>query len=116
MYLFAQGDVSVDAYLAPTQKFQPGPGLRYGVSFDDEVPQEVNLHADGSLAAWEREVANGVKILTSRHAIAQSGYHVLKFWALDPGVVIQKLVVRTGAPRPSYLGPPESARGRAAVR
>jgi len=116
MYLFGRGEVTVDAYLAPTQKFQPGPGLRYAISFDDEAPQVINLHADQSLAAWEREVADGVKILTSRHAIARPGYHVLKFWALDPGVVIQKLVVNTATKRRSYLGPPESARGPISAR
>jgi hypothetical protein len=110
MYLFSPGTVGVDAYLAPTQKFQPGAGFRYAISFDDETPQEVNVHADESLAAWERAVADGVKILTSRHTIARSGYHVLKFWAIDPGLVLQKLVVNTGDLRPSYLGPPESAR------
>jgi hypothetical protein len=116
MYLFSHGAVSVDAYLAPTQKFQPGPGFRYAISFDDETPQVVNVHADESLAAWERAVADGVKLLTSRHAIERPGYHVLKFWGLDPGVVIQKLVVNTSAPRRSYLGPPESVRGRTAAR
>ena len=59
-----------------------------------------------------RAVGDGVTILTSRHAIAQAGYHVLKIWLLDPGLVLQKLVVNTGRARPSYLGPPESARGR----
>lgn len=110
MYLFSKGTVAVTAHLAPTQKFQPGSGFRYAVSFDDEAPQIVNLHADESTPAWEREVADGAKMLTSRHTIAQPGYHVLKFWALDPGVVVQKLVVTTGPPRRSYLGPPESAR------
>ena len=114
MYLFAHGSVAVDAYLAPTQKFQPGPGLRYAISFDDETPRIVNLHDDQSLAAWEREVAQGVKIRTTQHEIAAPGYHVLKFWALDPGVVIQKLVVRTATLPQSYLGPPESVRGRPA--
>jgi len=116
MYLFTKGTVSVEAQVAPTQKFQPGSGFRYGVSFDDEAPQVVNLHRDESLAAWEREVADGAKVLTSKHSIAAPGYHTLKIWALDPGVVIQKLVVRTTAPRRSYLGPPESPRGPIAVR
>jgi hypothetical protein len=111
MHLFSQGTASVEAHLAPTQKFQPGAGLRYAVSFDDEAPQVVNVHADDSLGAWERSVADGARLLTTQHAVERPGAHVLKFWAIDPGLVLQKIVVYTGRPRPSYLGPPESARG-----
>ncbi len=112
MYLFSAGRATVSLQLAPTQKLQPGSGFRVGVSFDDEAPQVVNLHADESLAAWERSVGDGVTVVTSQHAIAAPGYHTLKIWALDPAVVVQKIVVGTGRLRPSYLGPPESARGK----
>lgn len=111
IHLFSKGTFSLDAYLAPTQKFQPGPGLRCAVSFDEETPQVVNVHADASLAAWEKSVADGVTVLRTKHAVAAPGAHVLKYWALDPGLVVQKLVVDTGGLRPSYLGPPESVRG-----
>ncbi len=116
MYLFQEGAVSVEAYLAPTQSFRPGPGLQYGISFDDETPQVVDVHADTSLAAWEKSVADGVTVLTSKHTIKAPGYHVLKFWALDPGIVLEKLVVNTGGLRPSTLGPPESPRAALAAR
>jgi hypothetical protein len=110
MYLFHAGEVSVDAYFAPTQEFQPGDGLRYGISFDDEPPQVMNLHADYSQAEWERSVKDAVRVVSSKHNLANSGFHVLKFWAIDPGVVLEKLVVNTSKVRPSYLGPPESFR------
>jgi hypothetical protein len=110
MYLFHDGPVSVDVYLSPTQKFQPGAGFRYGISFDDETPQVINVHADSSQAEWERSVKDSVRVLTSRHVMAQPGYHVLKLWAVDPGLVFEKLVVNTGGVRPNYLGPPESSR------
>ena len=110
MFLFTTGPIRVHAYLAPTQKFRPGPGLRYGIAFDDESTQVVDVHADTSLQAWERSVADGVTVSTSTHTIATPGVHILKFSALEPGLVLQKLVVDTGGLRPSYLGPPESAR------
>jgi hypothetical protein len=110
MQLFAAGTFELQATLAPTQKFQPGQGLRYAVSFDDEAPQIVNVHADTSEKAWEKTVSDGATVLVSRHQIAQPGKHTLKFWALDSGLVLQKLVVNTGGQKPSYLGPPETPR------
>jgi hypothetical protein len=108
--LFKAGKVDVQATLAPTQKFKPGEGLRYAISFDDEAPQIVNIHADASEKAWERSVSDGATVLTSRHQIAKPGKHVLKFWVVDSGLVLQKLVINAGGQRSSYLGPPESPR------
>jgi hypothetical protein len=55
-------------------------------------------------------VADGATVLTTKHTIASPGPQVLKIWALDPGLVFQKLVIDTGGLEPSYLGPPESPR------
>jgi hypothetical protein len=107
--LFRDGPVDVAVHLAPTQKFQPGPGFRFAVSFDDETPRVVNVHADESGAAWARSVSDGVTIATSKHTVTP-GAHVLKLWALEPGLVFQKIVVDAGGVKPSYLGPPESPR------
>ena len=54
---------------------------------------------------------DSVRKVMSTHTVEGVGYHVLKFWMVDPGVVLQKLVVNLGGVKPSYLGPPESYRG-----
>jgi hypothetical protein len=110
MHLFDAGKVTVHAIMAPTQKFQPGAGLRFALSFDDETPQVVNMHADESKEHWSRTVLDGVAEFTTTHAIVAPGAHVLKYWPLDAGVVLEKLVVDAGGMKPSYLGPPESPR------
>jgi hypothetical protein len=42
--------------------------------------------------------------------MARPGEHVLKFWRVDAGVVLEKLVIDAGGVTPSYLGPPASYR------
>ena len=107
----SQGEVRVSAYLSPTLNFHnTSEGLRYAVSFDDAPPHVVGFNADGSLGTWERWVADNINITVTTHRLETSGVHVLKFWMVDPGVVLQKLVVEAAGVKPSYLGPPESPR------
>ncbi|MDP2885792.1 MAG: glycosyl hydrolase 115 family protein [Ignavibacteria bacterium] len=108
LYLSGKGDVRVAACLSPTLNFHNNEGLRYAISFDDQPPQLVNMHAGKSFQDWEESVRNNISILLSKHTIGEPGRHVLKFWMVDPGVVLQKLVVETGEVKPGYLGPPES--------
>lgn len=108
VWLFEAGKVDVRATLAPTQKFRPGAGFRYAVSIDDGAPQIVDVHADTSLKFWEKTVSDGVTEFTTVHAVGAPGRHTLKYWALDPGLVLERLVIDAGGLKPSYLGPPES--------
>jgi hypothetical protein len=108
LYLADKGDVRVDAYLSPTLNFHNNDGLRYAISFDDQPPQIVNMHAGKTFQDWEESVRNNISSVVSKHTIAEPGRHMLKFWMVDPGVVLQKLVVETQDIKPSYLGPPES--------
>jgi hypothetical protein len=108
LYLFTKGDVKVKTYLSPTLNFHDNQGLRYAISFDDETPQVVNMHAGMTFQDWEESVRNNVTMKVSKHVLSAPGAHVLKFWMVDPGIVLQKLVIETGEVRPSYLGPPES--------
>jgi hypothetical protein len=82
--------------------------LRYAISFDDEPPQIINMHAGKTFQDWEESVRNNITVEVSQHTLKEQGTHVLKFWLVDAGVVLQKLVVETGESKPTYLGPPES--------
>jgi hypothetical protein len=108
MYLFHPGRFEVEAILAPTLNFVPGRGLHYAVSFDDDPPQIIDALAQNSQKDWATAVKDSVRMVRSVHTLARPGYHTLKFWMVDPGAVLQKLVVDLGGVKPSYLGPPES--------
>jgi hypothetical protein len=108
MYLFDAGKADVSALIAPTQAFAPGRGLRFAISMDDEKPVIVDSLADNTQRDWERSVKNSIRSVTVPVTLAKPGYHVLKFWMVDPGVVLEKLIVDFGGVKPSFLGPPES--------
>lgn len=103
-------NLSVQAYFSPTLNFPNGnmEGLRYGVSFDDEPVQIINLHKDNSNQAWGKMVADNINIGISKHNLSKIGQHTLKIWLVDSGLVLQKVVIDTGGLKPSYLGATES--------
>jgi hypothetical protein len=57
-------------------------------------------------AIWGQGSGNST---TTAHKIT-AGKHTLKIWLLEPGLVLQKIVMDLGGVRGSYLGPPESFR------
>jgi hypothetical protein len=106
------GAVKVTAYVGPTLDFTGTTGLQYAVSIDDDKPRVININLANinskSFDSNAKDVSDNVKILTSIHHISRKGQHTLKFWRVDPGVVLEKLVLDFGGVKPSYLGPPES--------
>jgi len=116
MYLFNTRTVPVVAVTSPILNFRPDRGIHYAVSFDEERPQVITLvpqkyPAGNGNQDWENSVKNNARVAKSSHAVGAPGWHTLKFWMIDPGVVLQKIVVNTGGLKPNYLGPPESFHG-----
>lgn len=95
--------------MSPTLNFENSEeGLRFGISVDDQEPQIISIHRDERPGSWDKWVGESINIKSSRHRINQPGKHQIKLWLVDPGVVIQKIVVDTGGLKDSYLGPEES--------
>ena len=108
MYLYDSGDFELQMTLAPTMNFVPGRGLRFAVSVDDGPRAIVDALEHNSDKDWAQAVSDGVRCVTVPLKIAAPGYHTLKIWAVDPALVVERLVVSHGPLKSSYLGPPES--------
>jgi hypothetical protein len=114
IYFFSQGHIKINVYISPSLNYYNDKGLEYGISIDDELPQIVRIHASDTIPdwkypqVWNESVSNNIRILTTEHSISSPGEHILKIWAVTPGVVLQKIIIDTGNLKPCYLGPPES--------
>jgi hypothetical protein len=111
LYLFDTGTVKVHVCFSPILAFNRQP-IRYAVSIDDETPQVIDLSTGNEVTGvWDKMVADNIRISVSTHTISRPGIHILKYWLVDAGPVLQKIIVDDGGVQPSYLGPPESATG-----
>jgi hypothetical protein len=113
MYISDQGQFTTEVILAPTLNFVPGRGLRFAVSLDDGPRTIVDALEHNTQKDWEKAVSDGVRKVSVPVPVATPGYHTLTIWAVDPGVVVERLILSHGAIPPSYLGPPESFGGPA---
>lgn len=111
-YTYSEAAASLQVYCSPTLNLGNNPtGLQYAISIDDETPQLVSLNKDDNVGrTWDQWVANNIIIKTTKHQLLKPGKHTLKYWMVDPAVVLQKLVIDLGGLKPSYLGPPETRR------
>lgn len=107
-YIFESGKMNVEAYLSPGLDFTGRKGLCFGLSIDDSPIEIINLHKDVSPEHWRKTVAENIVKLSSGTMAVEKGSHTLKYWMVDPGIVLQRLVINAGGLKPSYLGPPES--------
>ncbi len=111
-YTIGNGSATLQVSFSPTLNFQNNPdGLRYAIAIDKEVPQIISINAADKTSisgVWNTWVAENIIHTSSLHQLQRPGKHVIRYWAIDPGIVLQKLVVDLGGLKQSYLGPPET--------
>lgn len=110
IYTYSKGEFSINTYHSPTLNFHnTEEGLQYAVSVDAETPQIISINKDEKISGiWDKWVAENIIIKSSRHRIDKPGKHIVKYWMVSPGVVLQKLVLDFGDTEQSFLGPPET--------
>ena len=85
--------------------------VRLGISVDDHPVSIVESPTtDEHRGRWNDGVLENIEILTLTLPELEAGRHRLRVHVVDEFVTISKLVVHTGAPRDSRLGPPFTAR------
>ena len=112
IYTISQDSLKINAYFSPTLNYyNTDEGLQYAISIDNEAPQMISINKEDrntGAGIWNKWVGESIIIKTSKHRISQPGKHIVKYWVVNPGVVLQKIVLDFGNVKPSYLGPPET--------
>lgn len=106
-------EYTLTTYVAPTNNLSEKSRLKYAVAFGDEVPTIADALPKDFFAGsyinniWCDAVLENIHITTTVHKLSK-GIHTLRFYGLDAGLVLQKLVLSKGKLPYSYFGPEES--------
>ena len=109
MYLYDSGNFEMQAVLCADFELRPRAAVYASRSRSTTAPAWSSTHSNTirkAIGSGRSATASGRS--RSRLRSRLPGYHTLKFWMVDPGVVLERIVLANGNLRPSYLGPPES--------
>lgn len=124
LYLYSNSTAAnVTVWINPSHNYLgDGNPLQYAVALYPAGSEPANVTVVSPVGAsigtnlppnWGYAVADNVwgrgnNLTTSRFNVPREGAYTLRFWALMPSIIVQKIVVDLGGVRPSYLGPPQS--------
>jgi hypothetical protein len=84
-FVFRTGEARLDLDCLPTQPVAPSQGVKLAFSIDGGTPEVLTGKGGDVLANLRR--------LTTTVEIAAPGQHKLTIWMVDPGVIIDKLLL-----------------------
>lgn len=110
-----KGSSDIYFYFSPTLNFHNRKeGIRFAFAVNDEEPEICNIATNPNPPdlnydpVWNKWVSENINIQKETVSFSKEGENTLKFWMIDPGIVLQKIVIDRGGVNPCYLGPPQS--------
>jgi hypothetical protein len=104
-YTSDTGKAIIYTYMLPHFAKDKTHGTSYGVQIDDnEIIVQSNNVKEYS-EEWAANIIRNSTINKSSIVIDKAGKHTLKIYSIDPGMIIQKIVIDIGGLKKSYIGP-----------
>lgn len=95
-------------YTLPTHPLNNKFSMRYAVRIDDSPIQIVDFKTIGRSEEWKQNVLRNSAIRTLQFPPLKPGLHKLIIYAIDPGVVLDRILINFGNEQKSYSVVPET--------
>jgi len=105
------GNPRVFVYGLPTHSPHKPYDVRLGISIDGGPVEIVNLQTKGRSDPWKQNVLRNAAIGTVRFPHLTPGHHTLVIHAVDPGVLLDRMIIDLGGYVKGYSVIPETRMG-----
>ncbi|WP_159018105.1 glycosyl hydrolase 115 family protein [Algibacter sp. L3A6] len=109
-YTFNFGEAQVNLQVVPTHAPHAGIGVRCAVAIDDADPVIVDFQTQGRSDEWKENVLKNATVKAAKQIVNKAGAHTLKIWMVDPGVMIDQVLIDLGGWKASYAFPKETVK------
>lgn len=111
VYFENSGIFNIDVYRMPTLNERGS--MNFAVGVDESEPLVLNgcnkyYNNSNGTDKWGNGILNNNEMLSTAITIDEPGIHKIRLYGIDTGVIIDKMVITTGAKYESYYGAPES--------
>jgi len=89
------GVFTLDIGMLPTHPVNKSGDVRIALSIDGDKPQIRSFRTKGRSEQWKTNVERNMAIIKIKKEL-ESGNHTISIWAVDPGVVLDKITVYLG--------------------
>jgi len=82
--------------------------VRCAVAIDEAKPEIIDFQTFGRSDDWKENVLRNAARGTGKQIVNRAGKHTLKIWMVDPGVMLDKILIDLGGWKSSYDFPAET--------
>ncbi|RYZ26930.1 MAG: hypothetical protein EOO10_14190, partial [Chitinophagaceae bacterium] len=107
-YSFSNSGPNVSVYTLPTHPLNKNYSMRYGISIDDGGVTIVDFKTIGRSEEWKQNVLRNSAVKTVSFSKLEPGRHTLKIYAIDPGVILDRVVINFSAKQKAYSVIPQT--------
>jgi hypothetical protein len=107
-YSFSNTPPILTVFTLPTHPLNKNFSMRYGVSIDDGPIQITDFRTFGRSEEWKQNVLSNAATRTFRFPVLKPGRHTLKIFAIDPGVMLDRMTIDFGSGQKNYGLLPET--------
>ncbi len=93
-YILSESPFIVNLYILPTHPLNDQYSVRCGISVDDGPVQVVDFKTVGRSEEWKQNVLRNYAVRSVDAGILKPGNHTVKIFSIDPGVIVDRLVIQ----------------------
>lgn len=104
-YTYSKGPAEITAFTLPTEPVNNKHGMRIAVSFDHGQKHIISYQTKAGSKQWQQNVLSNHARCSLNYNFSTTGWHTIKIYPLDPGVVLDQILINFKPDQKIYAVP-----------